>query len=86
MLCGKHAKQGRVEDNSIYVAMNMHWQMHGFELPKLHDWIAWHVALNTDAAPPEDIWDIGKEVKLQNQREFLVGSRSVVILVAKDIT
>jgi len=84
MLCGRHAKGGTIKDNSIYVAMNMHWQMHGFELPKLHDRMYWHVFANTDAARPYDIWDVGKEVKLQNQSEFLVGPRSVVILVGKD--
>ncbi|MBN1913330.1 MAG: glycogen debranching protein GlgX [Candidatus Omnitrophica bacterium] len=83
MLCGKHAKGGKVDDNSVYVAMNMHWQMHGFELPKLPDYISWHVFANTDASPPYDIWEPGKEKKLDNQNEFLVGPRSVVILVAK---
>jgi glycogen operon protein len=33
MLCGKHAKEGKVPDTGIYVAMNMHWEMHGFQLP-----------------------------------------------------
>jgi glycogen operon protein len=83
MLCGKHAKGGKVDDNTIYVAMNMHWQMHGFELPKLHNTAAWYVAANTDALPPHDIWEVGKEVELENQSEFLVGPRSVVILVGK---
>ena len=84
MLCGKHAKGGSAQDNTIYVAMNMHWQMHGFELPKLHDWMSWNVAINTDALPPHDIWDAGKEVILENQAEFLVGPRSVVVLIGKD--
>lgn len=83
MLCGKHAKGGTVEDNTIYVAMNMHWQMHGFELPKLPKGMLWYVFANTDAAPPEDIWDVGAEKELYNQSEFLVGPRSVVILVGK---
>jgi glycogen operon protein len=84
MLCGRHAKGGTVKDNSMYVAMNMHWEMHGFELPKLHDWMAWHVFANTDAVSPHDIWEPGKEVYLQNQNEFLVGPRSVVVLIGKD--
>jgi glycogen operon protein len=84
MLCGRHAKGGTVKDNSIYVAMNMDWQMHGFELPTLHDYMSWHVFANTDASVPYDIWEVGREVKLGSQREFLVGPRSVVILVGKD--
>ena len=83
MLCGKHAKEGRVKDNSIFVAMNMHWEMHGFELPKLPAGTNWHVFANTDALPPHDIWEPNKEVRLDNQYEFLVGARSVVVLVGK---
>jgi glycogen operon protein len=85
MLCGMHAKGGTVDDNSVYVAMNMDWQMHGFELPKLPDYMDWFVFVNTDANPPQDIWEPGKEIELKEQKEFLVGPRSVVILVAKDI-
>ncbi|HQJ16304.1 MAG TPA: alpha amylase C-terminal domain-containing protein, partial [Candidatus Omnitrophota bacterium] len=84
LLCGMHAKGGTVDDNSIYVAMNMHWEMHGFELPKLSHHMQWYVFANTDAQPPFDIWEPGKEVRIENQNEFLVGPRSVVILVGKE--
>ncbi len=84
LLCGRHAKGGTVDDNSIYVAMNMHWMMHGFGLPKLPDYMEWCVFANTDAQPPHDIWEPGKEVRLDNQEEFLVGPRSVVILIGRD--
>jgi len=83
MLCGKHAKEGKANDNSVFVAMNMHWEMHGFELPRLPSGMLWHVFANTDALPPHDIWEPGKEVKLDNQYEFLVGPRSVVVLIGK---
>ncbi len=82
MLCGEHAKSGTVKDSTIYVAMNMHWQMHGFELPKLPVHMGWTVFANTDAPVPHDIWEVGQEKKLQDQHEFLVGPRSVVILTA----
>ncbi len=84
MLCGMHAKGGTVDDNTVYVAMNMHWEMHGFALPKLPKKMKWHVAANTDALAPQDIWEPGREPKLANQEEFLVGPRSVVVLIAKD--
>jgi glycogen operon protein len=83
LLCGKHAKGGTVEDNYIYVAVNMSWEMHGFELPGLPEGLSWYVSVNTDAKPPEDAWVVGKEKKLQDQFEFLVGSRSVVVLIGK---
>jgi glycogen operon protein len=57
--------------------------MHGFELPGLPEGMSWYVSINTDVKPPADIWVVGKEKKLQNQFEFLVGSRSVVVLIGK---
>lgn len=83
MLCGMHAKCGTVEDDSVYVAMNMHWEKHAFELPKLPRGVAWHVFANT-AVPAQDIREPGQESKLANQREFLLEPRSVIVLVARD--
>ena len=83
MLCGKHAHNGQSQDNYIYVAMNMHWETHPFELPELPQRIQWHVFANTIVTPPEDIWEPGSEPLLSDQQQFLVGPRSVVILVGK---
>ncbi|MFC1511589.1 glycogen debranching protein GlgX [Candidatus Latescibacterota bacterium] len=83
LLCGKHAKGSEIEDDFLYVALNMHWEMHGYELPGLTEGLSWYVAVNTDVAPPNDIYLIGKEKKLKNQHEFLVGPRSVVVLIGK---
>ncbi|MBN2120331.1 MAG: glycogen debranching protein GlgX [Candidatus Omnitrophica bacterium] len=83
LLCGKHAKGGTAMDNPIYVAMNMHWEMHGFELPQLPTDIAWYVCVNTDAEAGQDIWKVGQEKELDNQKEFLVGPHSVIILIGK---
>lgn len=83
MLCGKHAKGGSEEDNIVYVAMNMHWEMKGFQMPKLSHGLKWYVSVNTDAQSPFDIWPNGEEKYIKNQKEFLVGPRSIIILVAK---
>ena len=83
MLCGKHAKGGTVVDNTIYVTMNMHWETLPFDLPGLRDGMQWHVFVNTSAPSPEDSWQPGSEPLLEDQSRFLVGSRSVVILVGK---
>ncbi|MBI4651631.1 glycogen debranching protein GlgX [Candidatus Desantisbacteria bacterium] len=83
LLCGKHAKQGKVQDNYFYAAMNMHWEMHGFELPKLPVNMSWYVFANTDVAPPFDICEPGQEYLMENQNEFLVGPRSIIILIGK---
>ena len=83
MLCGKHAKQGTVEDNSIYVAMNFHWETHWFKLPELPPGMQWHVSANTAVPTPHDSWEPGNEPLLEDQSGLLVGDRSVVILVGK---
>ena len=70
-------------DDFIYVAMNMHWEMHGFELPQLPEGMAWHVFANTGMESPQDIFEPGEEPLTDNQREVLVGPRSIIILVGK---
>jgi len=83
LLDGKHAKGGAVVDNSVFVAINMHWEAHGFALPPLGDGTAWHVVANTGLASPDDCWDVGSEPRMDNQSGFLLGPRSIMILVAK---
>jgi isoamylase len=63
--------------------MNSHWDALPFELPTLPGGRRWHVAVNTSAPTGEDIWPVGSEAALDNQRSFLVGGRSVVVLVGK---
>jgi len=82
LLCGKHARGGTTPDDYIYVAMNMHWEAHTFEIPSLRDGRVWRVFVNTGAAPPEDIWEPGREPTLPDQHYF-IGPRSVVILVGR---
>ncbi len=83
MLDGKHARGGTVQDNSVYVAMNARWEPQTFELPALKDGLQWHVFANTGAASPDDIWDLGQEPVLADQRYLFMCDRSVAILVAK---
>lgn len=81
MLCGKHAKGGRTQDDYIYVALNMYWDALPFEPPQLPSGMQWRVSVNTSA--PVDWYAIGEEPILADQHQFLVGGRSVVILVGK---
>jgi glycogen operon protein len=83
LCCGKNTDDfGNNKDDFVNTAMNMHWETHVFELLKLPDGYKWHVFANTDVAT-NDICEIGHEVLIDNQNEFLVGPRSVVILVGK---
>ncbi|HLI52261.1 MAG TPA: glycogen debranching protein GlgX [Thermomicrobiaceae bacterium] len=83
MLCGLHAQGGAVPDDYVYVALNMHWEPHTFELPGLRDDRQWRVFANTGADAPEDIWEPGTEPVLEDQHEIFIGPRSVVVLVGR---
>lgn len=83
MLDGPHSRGGQEPDDSIYVAANMHWENHTFELPRLPARKKWRVFANTSMPTPDDVCTPGHEVVLQNQKEMLVGARSVMILVGR---
>jgi glycogen operon protein len=83
LLCGRHARGGTAQDDHVYVAMNMHWQALPFELPHLPAGRHWHVFANTSMPSPEDVHEPGQEPCLGEQGSFLVGERSVVVLVAR---
>lgn len=71
------------KSDAIYSVMNMHWETHGVELPKLPGKMSWYVFSNTDMPAPDDISGLNKEIRLDNQNEFLAGPRSVAVLVGK---
>ena len=81
MLCGKNARGGVEPDDYIYVAMNMHWEAHWFELPGLPDDRQWRAVANTGIPSPADIWAPGAEPLLADQSGLLVGERSTVVLI-----
>lgn len=83
MMDGKHAKGGTVEDNTVYVAINGYWDGLPFEIPDPPCGQQWHLVANTSMPSPDDINEVGEEVKLENQKEYLVGGRSVVVLMSK---
>jgi isoamylase len=83
LLCGKHARGGQVRDDYIYVAMNMLWDCLTFELPRPPFGMQWHVFANTGEAPGQEIRAPGSEPPLADQDRFLMGSRSVAVLVGR---
>jgi glycogen operon protein len=83
LLCGKHAQLGMAQDDFIYVAMNMHWEPHGFQLPQLPPSMKWRVFANTWMLSPDDICEPGTEPPIAEQSWIMVGERSVVILVGR---
>jgi isoamylase len=83
MLDGGHAKNGIARDDIIYVAMNMYWESLSFELPQLPPDKNWHVSVNTAVPPPYDFHPLSEEPKIEHQNSFIVGPRSVIILIGR---
>ncbi|MFO7819895.1 MAG: glycogen debranching enzyme, partial [Halanaerobacter sp.] len=83
LFAGPAEKYDTEEDQFIYAAINMHWEMHGYELPNLPRGKEWHIAVNTDMESPEDIWSEESEPEVKDQNEVLVSPRSIILLVAK---
>jgi glycogen operon protein len=71
---------GEAED--IYFIANAHWEAHAFELPHLSE-RRWCRVVDTMQMPPHDIAEPGAEEVLADQRRYMVGPRSVVVLVGK---
>jgi isoamylase len=86
MLCGRHGRGGQAPDDYVYVAMNTHWEAHGFELPRLPDGHLWHVFANTGVPAPHDVHEVGAEPVLDDPTHILLASRSVAILVGRPAT
>lgn len=83
MLNGKHAPSDDGADDMIYVAMNMHWDNHVFQLPALPHRIKWRIFADTSRPSPYDICTPGRETILKDQNKLLVNARSVIVLVGR---
>ncbi|MEX2535139.1 MAG: glycogen debranching protein GlgX [Trueperaceae bacterium] len=83
MLCGRHARGGTVLDDYIYVAMNMHWEGQGFEVPRLPEPLSWFEFANTGIPGPQGICEPGEERRFENFPNLSLAPRSVAILVGK---
>ncbi|KJY44104.1 glycogen debranching protein, partial [Streptomyces sp. NRRL S-444] len=77
------ARCGTGDDDVVYVAMNSHWEPHDLELPALPHGRSWHLFADTGAEAPHDIRTPGGEPELENAGKYLIGPRSVVILVGR---
>jgi len=83
MLCGQHARDGALPDNTLWVGMNMHWEDHRFSLPAAPSGTVWHRVVDTARVSPDDIAEAGGEVSLGTDEGVTVRARSMVLLMAK---
>lgn len=75
LFCGKYAMIDRkTPDQSIYLAANMHWEPHAFDLPDINDGEELHFLLCSDTDC----------TATAGERTFTVPPRSVVLFIGKE--
>lgn len=67
-----------IGEDSCFVAYNMHWLKHSFALPALKKGKKWYCAVSTDIGVMKEMEE------LDNQREVIVGDRTIEIFVGKE--
>lgn len=80
MFAGYDNEQHR--EDIVYLAVNPYWESICIHLPKLPDWLQWYLAVDTALSDtsgytfePEQMHHVGND--------YLIGARSVVVLVAQ---
>jgi isoamylase len=67
----------------IYLMFNASSEAVAFVLPPTPRGGKWHLAADTFRSAPQDLPEIGKEIVLDDQAGYQVGSRASVILLAR---
>ena len=84
MYCGAYARRADgKEDDSIYIAYNLHWEPYTFTLPNLKKDMKWSV--KADTSRDEVFYPEGEEkvLKDSDEKSILVPPRTVMILIGK---
>lgn len=84
LYCGTYGKKpdGTVDDY-FYVAYNMHWEPHDFSLPNLPKKMNWYVAVNSDESAVNGFYEAGEELKLEDQKQFVIPERTIVVFIGR---
>ena len=81
MYCGRYAKKNRQEnDESFYIAYNMHWEAHNFALPALPEGQRWIRVCDTFEEEPKE--GGARELPEEEGKETYVPGRSIRILMS----
>ena len=94
MYCGEYGKKpDGTADDSFFVAYNMQWEPHEFDLPNLPKKQKWYIVFNTDdkefngmyQEKPGDGEDVEKKggMPVMETRQFEVPPRTIVVFVGK---
>lgn len=79
MFCGKYAKVDRKNfDWDFYIAFNMHWEPHEFDLPNLLGNKEWRVLLDTSVTEQKN------DSKVY-EKKYLVKARTVIVFIGIEV-
>jgi isoamylase len=67
----------------LYVIYNADYRMQAIKIPPAPHETLWYRAVDTSLAAGDDFLDMGKEIRLNPQDQYLVNPRSTVVLLAK---
>lgn len=84
MLCGMYAgREQEQKDNDFYIAFNMHWEAHAFDLPRLPKKRVWEKWLDTNELSNGFSEKKGKKTPDNIVTTYLVMPRSIVVFQSK---
>ena len=86
LYCGEYGRKvDGSSDDYFFVAYNMHWEPHEFDLPKLPKGMRWTLCINTDDMEHNGICpsespeaEIGKKAQ-EELRQYMVPPRSILV-------
>lgn len=85
MYCGEYSRQYTKEtEDSIYIAVNMHWEDRKFTLPYFGKEYKWYLLYSTDGKTDES-FDENNMISV-NKKVFVAKGRTISILVQKKIS
>lgn len=70
-------------NSCLYLMFNAATEATSFVLPRLPKPMAWHLAVDTGRATPDDVYPPGQEQPIGQPAEYAMGPRSSAILVAR---
>lgn len=83
MLCGLYAgRDSKSQDNDFYIAYNMHWEAHTFDLPRLPKKKIWEKWIDTGEFGINTI-EKNEKNKQEDVTTYLVMPRSIVLFQSK---
>ena len=88
LYCGEYGRKADgTSDDYFFVAYNMHWEPHEFDLPKLPKGMRWTLCINTDDTEHNGICPAGnpeagqelQEESREELRQYMVPPRSILV-------